>query len=207
VQKLKEFFEKIAYAGLKPSAQKAEARPDNGWGRIRTKIDGFLAGGPAPSDPLYLTNRSLGQKAKPIIIIGIPMLVLLGAIALSLSNILDPPETKPAVELTAKEVSSKILPNLDSNLKIDSNTDLEVVEVRVEHTGGSRIFGSVRNNTNHEIASAHIVIDLTDINGSQVGGVEVVVEAIPASKTKAFSQPIAQKGAAFALVRDIGAGK
>jgi len=111
------------------------------------------------------------------------------------------------VELTAKEVSSKILPNLDSNLKIDSNTDLEVVEVRVEHTGGSRILGSVRNNTSHEIASAHIVIDLTDTNGSQVGGVEVVIEAIPASKTKAFSQPIAQKGAAFALVRDIGVGK
>jgi hypothetical protein len=207
VKKLKEFFEKVAYAGLKPSGQQAEARPETGWGRLRTRIDGFLAGGPAPSDPLYLTNRSLAQKAKPIIIIGIPMLVLMGAIGLSLSNILDPPETKPVAEPTAKEVAAKLLPNLDSNIKIDNSTDVEVLEVKVEHTGGSRIMGSVRNNTNHEIASAHLVIDLTDTNGSQVGGVEVVVEAIPASKTKSFTQPIAQRTAAFALVREVAPGK
>jgi hypothetical protein len=207
VKKLKEFFENIAYAGLKPSGQKAAPRPDTAWGRMRTKVDEFLAGGPAPSDPLYLTNRSLAQKAKPLIIIGVPLLVLLGAIGVSLSNILDPPEAKPTVEPTAKEVASKILPNLDSNLKIENSTDVEVVEVKVEHTGGSKLVGSVRNNTNHEIPVAHMVVDLTDTSGSQVGGVEVVLEAIPASKTKTFSQPIAQHTAAFALVREVAPGR
>ncbi len=207
MKKVREFFEKVAYAGLKPSGQKPEARRDTGWGRVRTKIDAFLAGGPAPSDPLYLTNRSFGQKAKPWLIVGIPMLILLGAIGISLSNILEPPEAPPVAEPTAKELSAKILPNLDANLKIASNNDVEVVEVRVEHTGGSKVVGSVRNNTNHEIAAAHMVLDLTDTKGSQVGGVEVQVESIPASKVKAFSMPIAQHTAAFAIVREIAPGK
>jgi hypothetical protein len=207
VKRLREFFESIAYAGLKPSGQKPAAQPDTFSGRLRTKIDNFISGGPAPNDPLYLTNRSFSQKAKPWLIIGIPCFVLLAAIGVMLSNILDPPETKPVAEPTAKEVAAKILPNLDSNLKIENNTDVEAIEVKVEHTGGSKLLGSVRNNTNHEIPIAHMVVDLTDTNGSQVGGVEVTIEAIPPSKTKSFSVPIAQHGAAFALVREVGAGK
>ena len=207
MKRLREFFETIAYAGLKPSSQrpdqKAQPRPDTAWGRLRTKIDQFLSGGPAPNDPLYLTNRTLAQKVKPWIVVGVPMLVLLGAIGLSLSNILNPPEPKPVIAPTAKEVSAKILPNLDSNLKIDNNTDVEVVEAKVEHEGGSRVIGSVRNNTTHEIATARVVLDLTDVNGSLVGGVEVRIENLPASKVKPFSLPIAQHTAAFALIREV----
>lgn len=207
LKRIQSFFENIAYAGLKPSGQKTEARANTAWGRLRTKIDNLLSGGPTPNDPLYLTNRSTAQKAKPLIIIGIPILILFGAIGISLSNLLDPPEAKPIVEPTAKEVAAKILPNLDNNLKIEGSTDIEVVEVKVEHTGGSKLLGSVRNNTNHEIASAHMVVDLTDTNGSQVGGVEVRIENIPASKVKTFSVPIAQHTAAFAQVREVGPGQ
>ena len=99
MKRLQEFFESIAYAGLKPSDQKSEPHPDKAWGRLRAKFDQFLSGGPAPSDPLYLTNRSLSQKVRPWIIVGVPFLVLLGAIGLSLSNILDPPEAKPVVDI------------------------------------------------------------------------------------------------------------
>jgi len=206
VKRLRQFFENIAYAGLKP-AQKAAATPTTFWGKLRARFEQFLAGGPAPSDPLYLTNRSMGQKARPLLIIGIPMAILLGAIGIFLSNILDPPEVKEAAEPTAKEVAAKILPNLDNNIKIDNNSDVEVVEIKIENTGGPRLIGSVRNTTNHEIAAARMVVDLTDVNGSQVGGVEVRVEAIPASKTKSFTQPIAQRGAAFALIREVGPTK
>jgi hypothetical protein len=52
-----------------------------------------------------------------------------------------------------------------------------------------------------------MVVDLTDTSGSQVGGIEVRIESIPASKTKSFTQPIAQHGAAFALVREVGPTK
>jgi hypothetical protein len=132
------------------------------------------------------------------------LLILLGAIGISLSNILEPPTAKEAVEPTAKELATKILPNFDKNLKFDLNSDIEVVEAKVDRTGGTHIMGTVRNTTNHEIRAAHMVFDLTDINGSQVGGVEVRVENIPASKTKDFSTSIAQHNAAFALVREVG---
>ena len=206
MKRLREFFENIAYAGLKPG-QKAAAKPTTFWGKLRARFDQFLAGGPAPNDPLYLTNRSFGQKIRPWLIIGVPMVILFGVIGVSLSNILEPPEAKQAAEPTAKEVSAKLLPNLDNNIRIENNSDVEVVEIKIEHTGGSKLLGSVRNTTNHEIAAARMVVDLTDTNGSQVGGVEVRIESIPASKTKSFAQPIAQHGAAFALVREVGPTK
>jgi hypothetical protein len=202
VKRLREFFESIAYAGLKPSGAKPEAHAETAWSRLRIKLDNFLAGGPTPSDPLYLTNRSFAQKARPWMIIGVPFVILLGAIGVLLSNILEPPEPKPVAEPTAKEVAAKILP-LDSNLKIDTNTEIEAVEVKVDHTGGSKVTGSVRNTTNHDIHAARLVVDLTDVNGSQVGGVEVRIENIPASKVKTFSAPITQKTAAYALVREV----
>ncbi len=132
------------------------------------------------------------------------MLIVLGAIGISLSNLLEPPVPKVAVEPTAKELAAKILPNFDKNLKLDRNNDIEVVEAKIEHTGGTRLVGTIRNTTDHEVPAAHMVFDLTDVNGSQVGGVEVRVENIPASKTKEFSAPLAQQNAAFALVREVG---
>src|SRR5262249_16566952 len=111
-------------------------------------------------------------------------------------------EPKAVAEPTAKEIAAKILP-LDTNLKIESNTTIEAVEVKVEHTGGSKVIGSVRNTTSHDISAVRMVVDLTDVNGSQVGGVEVRIENIPASKVRTFSAPIAQKTAAYALVREV----
>jgi hypothetical protein len=128
-------------------------------------------------------------------------------IGVALSNILDPPVAKPFVEPTGKDLASKILPNLDRNLTLATNTDVEVVEVKVEHAGGSRLVGVVRNNTNHEIAAARMIVDLTDVNGSQVGGIEARVENIPPSKTKPFSMTIQQHAAAFAIVREVGVTK
>ena len=204
MKRLREFLESIAFAGLKPSGGKPDPGKRPRFAGLRARIDQFLAGGPAPSDPLYLTNRSAGQKMKSWIFIGLPCFILIAGIGVALSNILEPPEPKPVVEPTAKEVAAKTLPNFDNNLKIEPNNDVEVVEVKVVHAGGSRVVGLVRNNTSHAIPKAHMVIDLTDINGSQVGGVEVHMEDLPASKTKTFSTPIAQHSAAFVLVREIG---
>ena len=141
---------------------------------------------------------------RPWLFIGVPCLVLAVGIFVALSNILEPPTPKPVSEPSAKEVAARILPKLDSNLKVDANRDIEVVEIKIEHTGGSRVVGTVRNNTGHEIPAAHMVVDFTDINGSQVGSVEVCLENIPASKVQQFSTPIAQHAAAFALVREVG---
>ena len=207
MKRLREFFETIAFAGLRPAGQKSETKKIKWLGPLSGPVERFLSGGPAPTDPLYLTNRSLGQKMKSWSLIAVPCLILVVGILVALSSILDPPKVKPVEEPTGKELAAKILPTIDNNLKVEQNNDVEVLEVKIQHTGGSRLTGRVRNTTTHDIAVARIVVDLTDTSGSQVGGVEVVVENIPAMKSKDFSTPITQHNAAFALVRELGQRK
>jgi hypothetical protein len=200
MKRIREFLESIAYAGLKPG-QKSAARKTRWFGEFGAAVDRLVSGS-APSDPLYLSNRSGAKKLKLWVLIGAPCLLLALAIGVALSHILDPNEPKPGPEPSAHEISAKLLPNLATGLSLDGKHDIEVLEVRIEHSSGSRIKGVVRNMTDRDIATAHVVMNLTDISGSQLGGVEANIEQIPASKTKAFSIPIVQQTAAFALVRE-----
>lgn len=166
-------------------------------------MERLLSGGPAPTDPLYLTNRSLKQKIRSWVLIGVPCLVVLGGVAYVLSSLMSPREVKPTKELSASEVAAKMLPDLSKDLKMGTNHDVEVVEVKVEKLGGTKLVGTVRNTTDHEIAFAEIIVDLTNLNGSQLGAVTGTVEKIPAKGTKTFETPIAQSDAAVGLVREV----
>ena len=121
-------------------------------------------------------------------------------IAVTLSNFLDPPEAKPAKEPTAAEITAKLLPNVEKDLKFTPPSDVQVIEVRVD---GSRVVGVVKNTTAREIAVANLVFDLTNSTGSQIGAISATVENIPASGHKEFQIPIKQRDAAFALVREV----
>ena len=59
MKQIREFLESIAFAGLKPGGQTAPKRQLPWLGPLRDRL---LSGGPAPTDPLYLTNRTLGRK-------------------------------------------------------------------------------------------------------------------------------------------------
>jgi hypothetical protein len=205
MKRIRAILESIAFAGMKPGA-KSGASKNKQPGPLGGSIDRFLSGS-APSDPLYLTNRRLHQKMRSWILIGAPCLILAAGIGLALSSLIDPPKAKEITEPTPKEVAEKILPNLSPDLKVEQNKDVEVVEVRIDHTGDLRLVGVVRNTTNHDIAAVRMVVQLTDVESSQVGFTEARVENIPASKTKAFTTPIVQKTAMFALVREIFTGK
>lgn len=198
------WLESIVFAGLRPSgpgSQPAPA-PTTRSGRMWQRINHFISGGTAPSDPLYLTNRTWGQKIRSWSIVGVPLLLLIGGVGLMLSHYLDPPEAKPQAELTAAEVAAKILPNI-KDLRIDQNRTLEVVEVHIERTGGVRMVGTVKNLTSREVDSAEISCDLTDNSGTQLGSVSAAVDKVPASGTKRFELTLKQPAAAFVLVREI----
>src|SRR5215471_15253510 len=167
MKRLRAFLESIAFAGLKPG-QKSGARARRSV-PLSGAVDRFLSAGPSPNDPLYLTNRPIQQKMRSWVIIGLPCLILAAGIGLALSNLLDPPRAKEIAEPTSKEVAAGILPNLNPDLKLRQNNEIEVVEVRVEQDGSSKLIGVVRNMTNHEVPIARLVIDLTDGNSSQVG--------------------------------------
>jgi hypothetical protein len=204
MKRLREWLESIVFAGMTPSgAPKPTVVAPQTWaGRQRARIDKWISGGPAPTDPLYLTNRSWGQKIKTWSVVAVPLLILIGGVALTLSSLMSPPDTKPTAEMTSAEVAAKILPNL-KNLKIDSNRSLDVLELSIVERGGTRLVGVVKNLTNHEIASADISCDLTDAGGTQLGAVTVTVENIPPSSTKPFEMELKQTATAFALVREI----
>ncbi len=200
MNRIREFFESIVFAGMKPGTQAVPKRNLKWLGPLRDPIERLLSGGPAPTDPLYLTNRTPAQKLKFWSLIAIPCLVLAVGVGVTLSNFLEPPETKPVKEPPPGEVTAKLFPSVTKDLKLAPPSDVQVIEVRVD---GSRLVGVVKNTTAREIAVAELIIDLTDSAGSQVGAVTGTVEKLPPSSSKEFQIPIKQRDAAIALVREV----
>ncbi len=201
MKRIREFLESIAYTGLKPSrGPLAAPKKAPKWlGPLQGLVEGFLAGGPAPNDPLYLSNRTTAQKVKAWSLIGVPCLILVAGIGATL-YILEPPEPKPVKQLTASAIAAKILPNMDRDFKIAPPSDLQVIEIAVSN---SRVTGVVHNTGKREITSAELVIDLTNSAGSQVGAVNAAIDKIPASGRRDFAISIKQHDATYALVREI----
>ena len=205
MKRLRAFFESIVFAGLKPGGgPKTKGAELKQPGTFRTLLERFLAGGPQ-TDPLYLTNRTFARKMRSWSLVAVPCLVLAIAVGAALSTFLDPPEVKPAKELSSREVAAKMLPNMEKDITLPSNNDVQVIEVSVNRPGGSQLLGVLKNTTAREIAFVDLTIDLTDANGSQVGAVTVTVEKLQPSSTKAFQYSIKRHDAAFALVREIAA--
>ena len=199
MKRIREFLESIVFAGMKPGDQAVPKRNLRWLGPLRDSIERFLSS-PAPTDPLYLTNRTPAQKLKSWGLIAIPCLILAVGIAVTLSNVIDPPDAKHVPAPPPGQITAKVLPNMAAkDLKLAS-PDVQVLEVRVE---GSRLIGAVRNTTAREIAAAELVFALTDSAGSQVGDVTGTVEKLPPSSSKEFEIPIKQHDAAFALVREV----
>jgi len=78
-KRIQQFLESVLFAGLKPGRQSA---PKQEPGPVRSYVDRFLSGG-QPTDPLYLTNRTSGQKLKSWSLVAIPCLVLAVGVTLS----------------------------------------------------------------------------------------------------------------------------
>jgi hypothetical protein len=95
-----------------------------------------------------------------------------------------------------------MLPNMDQ-VKLDTNRDVDIMEVHVDSTKGTAVMGTVMNNTTHAIHSAEIVFDLTDSTGTQLGGVSQRLENLAPKIRQDFRLPIVQSTASFVLVREV----
>jgi hypothetical protein len=198
MKRIREFLESIVFAGMKPGGQTA-SKPRFQWlGPLRGPIERLLSGGPAPNDPLYLTNRTLTQKLKPWSLVAIPCLILAVAVGYTLRSFNPNQEAKPVKALTAAEIAAKM--QIPKDIKLAPASEVQVLEIRVD---GSQVVGTVLNTSAREIAVVKLVIDLTGNSGSQVGAVEATLEKLPASGRKNFQLPIRQRNAAFALIREI----
>lgn len=203
-KRFKQFLETLAYAGLKPrggrAAQPAQQRP----GSIRAWVESKLTKG-GSSDPLYLSNRTLGQKLKSWSIVGVPVLVVLGGLGLVLFGYFDKdaPIAPPPVGLTNAQMAEKMLPDLNKDMHVESQHDLDVEDVHVVPGAPSRLVGIAKNTTGRPISAAELVFDLTDRNGSRQGAVTTELKNIASKTSVPFQFAIESSAATFALVREV----
>jgi hypothetical protein len=95
-----------------------------------------------------------------------------------------------------------MLPDL-TDIKIESNRDVDVVEIRVEKGDSIRVTGTLKNKSNHPVASADIACEVTDSGGTQLTALSIHADNLPPGGTRDFAIPITQQDAAFVLVRSI----
>jgi hypothetical protein len=202
LKRFRRFIDSVVFAGLKPDAPREQAKGMRWVGPLRDLRERVLLR-PAPSDPLYLSNRTFDQKVKVGLAIAVPCLIVVCVTALGLSHIFQAKGPGPAGELSGAELAKKLLPNMDTTIKIEVNKDVQVSDAHVEREGGMKVVGTVKNNTDRLIHTTEIVLNLTDKTGSQLGAVSVRVDNLVPNATGSFQIPIEQAEAAFALVREV----
>ncbi len=196
--RFRQFLTSILYAGLTPNAPRKDPKQGN---RLKERLGKFLAGR-APDDPLYLSRRTPKQKIKMALIIAGPCVLLCGALALAMTNLIPRTAPPPPRQPTPAEIVAKLLPDLDKTVKIDTNQDAELVEVSVQRGDVPKIAGLLRNRTDRPV-TMEFELELTDEAGSRIGAVVGRVENAPAKNTIPFQINIKQKNAAFAVVREM----
>jgi hypothetical protein len=202
LKRFRRFIGSIVFAGLKPDAPREQAKRRQWLGPLRGLVERVLFR-PAPSDPLYLSNRTFDQKMKIGLAIAVPCLVVAGGVALLLSQFFQANGPGPAPEPSAAELAAKLLPNVDKTIRIEVNKEVQVLGAHVEHEGGMKVAGTVKNNTDRLIRTTEIILNLTDRMGSHLGAVSARVDNLGPNATVKFQAPIDQKDAAFALVREV----
>ena len=204
---LKQFFESVAYAGMRPSGGKPLSQTEtkkSGWSAsIRERLNKLLNSA-GSADPLYLSNRTFLQKSRAWLMIGLPSVILLGGLGLVLTGYFDkashvaPPPPGPS----DAEIAQKMLPGLNK-LQINSQHDVDVQDVHVMHTGPAQLSGLALNKTDRVIGKVDIVFELTDKDGSRQGAVSTQLVNLAARSSVPFQFAIDQQAATFALVREI----
>ena len=198
--RIKELFESIVYMGMKPGARATVAPPAAKPGLLG--LFNRFRSGPAHSDPLYLTNQTFAQKLQRAVIVSIPVVVV-GGLAFLGIGYYAAKHPKTVKVVTRQETEALILPNFNDHIKLEANKYLEVTEVRFEHSGGTQMFGSLRNISDQVIDQAVVVFDLTDDDGSQLGGVTVTETNLTPGSVRNFRRPIEQPTAEHAVVREV----
>ena len=196
-------LESLVFAGLKPGAPAPVPRADRAWlAALRRGLDRMLGGGAAPDDPLYLSNRTWGQKLRLAAIICAPVLVIIILVALVATYVLPAPDKRPA-KVPPAQVAAKTLPDL-TGLKLPEKAELEVVEVQLQAGLDPPVLtGAVRNKSARRYQSAEVAFALTDRDGSQVGAATTKVHNVEPYGLVRFQIPLKPKNVAYALVTDV----
>ncbi|MGD0500349.1 MAG: hypothetical protein ABSC23_18155 [Bryobacteraceae bacterium] len=197
--RLRRYLEAIVFAGMKPASGARESTGPRWLAAVRDRLEKFISGG-RPLDPLYLSNRTWGQKLRLAAVVATPCLILAGIGALFLGGVFQPKPAPPS-EPTPAEIIARFLPDLDKTAQIEVNQDAEVTQITVDRQA-ERVVGALKNKTNRVI-SVELVIQLTNNYGSHMGSEVYRVENAPPARLVSFSFPLKAPGALYALVTGI----
>jgi hypothetical protein len=179
---------------------------------LRDRMEIFISGR-APSDPLYLTNRTwrqkLQQKLKIALLIAAPVLLLIGLVTIGATTRLrrdkvDPNENSSTEAPPPSDASPPAVPRRPSSDPILASTDLEVVNIRIARDAHPpAVTGLVRNKTGRRVASAEVSYYLADTAGSVVGTDTTQVANVEPHGSVAFRMALKIAGAQYVFVRDV----
>ncbi|MGA2588771.1 MAG: FxLYD domain-containing protein [Bryobacteraceae bacterium] len=169
---------------------------------LRRRFERFLSGR-APSDPLYLTNRTWKQKLRLAAVIGVPVLVLGALVIVTSTNGLHFGTVNP-YEHTLAEAALPA-PKQTSDPKL-APADLEVINIRIaKDINPPVVTGTVRNNTSRKINSAEVTYYLADNSGSVIGTQTTSVPNVGPHDSVSFQAPLKMAEAGYVLMRDVRA--
>ena len=164
------------------------------------RLDKALSGR-AQDDPLFLSNRTIGQKMRSWLAIGVPCLLVIGLLAFALSR--RGGATDVRTDLTPAQVAAKMLPDYTKTVNLGNGRPVTVDEMQIEHSVPLKMIGVARNSSDRPIASADVVCELETRRGWRLGAVTAQVGAIEAHSTRKFEVEIVQDTAAIAIVTEI----
>ena len=103
-------IESVVFAGMKPGTPGGQQSERRRWlGPLRRPVERWLSGGPAPSDPLYLSNRTPRQRLMAGLKIAVPLVVVAAVVVWSFRGRVFHADA-PASGATRSDVLSKLLP-------------------------------------------------------------------------------------------------
>lgn len=168
---------------------------------LRVRFDRFISGR-APSDPLYLTNRTWQQKLKIAGLAAIPVVILVALVLIGATDVFRVQKADPYEHPLAETQPSTPREPLPEP-KIAA-ADLEVVNIHItKDAKAPAITGTVRNNTNAKVDSAQISYYLADHGGSLLGTDTADVRDVRAHGSVAFRIPLKMANAEYIIVRDV----
>jgi hypothetical protein len=169
--------------------------------RLRQRFERFLSGR-APSDPLYLTNRTRAQKLKVAALIAVLVLILgalvmVGATDMFHFSKVDPYEHPLAEAQPARDTK----PTPDPKL---TRTDLEVINIHIARDENPPVVtGILRNNTSQKVDSVEVSFYLADGRGSLMGTETTQVPGVGPHNSVTFRAPLKIASAEYVLVREV----
>jgi hypothetical protein len=169
---------------------------------LRARIEILLSGRPH-SDPLYLTNRTWRQKLKIASLIVAAALLLMALVTIGVTNPFrfhkgDAYE-RPVAEAPPPAVQQQRPPD-----PVLGAEGLEVVNIRIARDARPPVVtGTVRNNSDHKVASAEVSYYLANTQGSLVGTDTTGVANLAPHGSVSFRMPLKIAKAEYVIVRDV----